>query len=455
MPSLDNQDSKWYNGINSSLERKPQMLIDFFISNYMTLVILFFLAVIVYVNKGVNIPAAGKVKAIAVMIFALLVLDYADDVLYGSKVYHIDISDLELIVRLRTVVTTIKYVLRPIIIMLELYVICPDRKYRLPLAIPAVINACIYLPTMFGKPIAFYIDPANEWIPIFPFTLTIYFAQLCYVFILLLLSVQHFRSRNRTSSLIVLAIFAVSVITAVLEYTSALTGYVTTITAMSVLVYYIYLSTIYQRNMRQEIAEKELEIAQSELAVLKNQMQPHFIYNTLATIRLLAKRDSKQAVKSIDDFSKYLRLHIGAIQSDDLISFTEELENVKLYLSMVQQSYRSSIEIIYELAVTDFKLPPLSLEPIVENAVSHGIGRLGGTIRIITFEENNRVVIRVTDSGGMESCEDEYTPYHNGIGLENTAKRLKLHCGGELKTDFNGEGGVVDVILPILREEEE
>jgi len=184
-------------------------------------------------------------------------------------------------------------------------------------------------------------------------------------------------------------------------------------------------------------------------------MQPHFIYNALATIRLLAKRDSKKAVKSIDDFSKYLKSHIGAIQREDLIPFMEELENVKVYLSMVQESYRSSIKLIYELEMTDFKLPPLSLEPIVENAVSHGIGRLSGTITISTFKENRHIIIRVKDSGSKETPFEEYKPFHNGIGLENTAKRLKMQCGGELKTDFSGNGGVVDVILPIVEEEME
>lgn len=428
------------------------MLIDFFVSNYLTLVILFFLAIVLYVNKGVKIPAAGLVKTIVVLIIVLEILDYADDVLYGKAACQIDIP-FELRTKLRMIAATLAYVMRPFIIMLELFVICPEKKARMLLTIPTIINSCIYLPTLIDKPIAFYIDPVNEWIPMFPFSLTVYIVQLFYVMLLLVMSVQHFRRKNRASSLIVLAIFVVSVTTAVLEYTSAYTGQTTTITALGVLVYYIYLSTIYQWDIRQAITEKELIIAKAELAVLKNQIQPHFIYNSLATIRLLAKRDSKRAVKSIDEFSKYLKSHISALQSDDMIPFVQELENVKVYISIVQESYRSSIEVVYELETTDFKLPALSLEPIVENAVNHGIGRLGGTITISTFTENDSIIIRVKDSGCKESSEQEYTTYHNGIGLVNTEKRLKLHCGGRLKTDFTSSGGVVDVILPIIKEE--
>lgn len=428
------------------------MLIDFLTSSYMTLVILFFLAVILFVNRKAKIPAASLVKTVMILILFLKLLEYGKDLLIGITAYQIDIPDFQLRVTLRTVFTTLVYVLRPFVIMLELFVICPNKKIRLLLAVPTIVNTVIYLPTVFGFGIAFSIGPDNQWESHYPFNLTIYIVMLLYVLMLLLLSVNHFLSHNRSACLIVLAIFIVSVVTAALEYTNTLTQQTTTVTALSVLVYYIYLSIIYQRNIRQTIEEKELEIAKSELTILKNQMQPHFIFNTLATIRLLAKRDSKKAVKCIDDFSKYLKSHIGAIQNEDLIPFSEELENVKVYLSIVQECYNSDIDVIYETDVTEFSLPPLSLEPVVENAVSHGIGRMGGTITIRTFTDNDRIIIRVTDSGSKENPEEDYKPYHNGIGLENTAKRLELHCGGELRTDFSGDGGIVDVILPAGKE---
>ncbi len=413
--------------------------------------ILFFLTIIVYVNRKANIPATKLVKTIILILLIVQILDYATMVLSGESVYQIDIPDPQFRIQLRTVLTTLLYILRPTIILLELFVIYPRKKHWIPLAIPTILNACIYLPTMFGRPLAFEINGVNAWIPLFPFNLSIYIVQLLYVLILLLLTVQSFRGKNHTASLILLSIFIISVATAVIEYFSAHTGTTNSVTALCVLVYYIYLSTIYQQEMRETISKKELEIAKNELTILKNQMQPHFIYNSLATIRLLAKRDSKKAVKSIDDFSKYLKSHIGAIQNEDLIPFMEELENVKVYLSMVQESFRSNIELTYELEVTEFKLPPLSLEPIVENAVNHGICRLDGTITIQTFSDNKHIIIRVNDSGSKETPSEDYKLYHNGIGLDNTAKRLKMQCDGELKTDFSEKGGIVEVILPIVK----
>lgn len=419
--------------------------------------ILFFLAVVMFVNKKHHIPAAGLFRTLIFLILLIAVADHADDLTMDATRRHIDFPDMETRVMVRTVATTLKYVLRPVVILMELLIICPNKKLRIPIIIPAVINAFVYLPTAFGVPVAFGITADNTWYIFSPIGRMVYAVQLLYVFILILFSIVYFKQENRTRCIVVLAIGLFSVADAVLEFTDILPGRSTEVTAMCTFAYYIYLSTIYQHEMRQTIAEKNLEIARSELTVLKNQMHPHFIYNSLGTIRSLTKRDSAKAVQCIDDFSKYLKSHIGAIRSDDMIPFDAELENVKVYLSMVQAGYSSSIQIDYDIPIRDFKLPPLSLEPIVENAVGHGVGKYGGTITIITFIEDENIVIRVKDSGGAPKpeTEEEYKPFHNGIGLDNTAKRLELHCGGKLRTDFSGKGAVVDIILPKPKEEEE
>jgi len=243
------------------------MLSDFFVSNYLTLVILFFLSVIIYVNRKVNIPAAGLVKTIIIVLLLVEILEYVEIVLSGKAVYQIDISDADFRITLRTVLATLLYVLRPTIILMELFVICPNKKYWLPLAVPTIVNDCIYLPTMFGRPLAFEINGVNSWVPFYPFNLTIYIVQMLYVLILLFFTIKSFRGKDRAASLILLSLFTVSVITAILEYTSTYIGSTNTVTALGVLVYYVYLSTIYQHDMRETITKKELEIAQNELTI--------------------------------------------------------------------------------------------------------------------------------------------------------------------------------------------
>ena len=137
-----------------------------------------------------------------------------------------------------------------------------------------------------------------------------------------------------------------------------------------------------------------------------------------------------------------------------MIPFEEELKNVRIYLSLVQIDYTDKIEIHYDLKVTDFFLPPLSLEPIIENAVNHGISREGGILTIRTYEENDRIMISVSDNGTAGNEKEPYTPFHNGIGLDNTRKRLELQCNGTLELTISDSGAVANISLPKTQESE-
>lgn len=423
------------------------MILDFIISNFTVLMIVAVMCVIVYVNKDLKIPAVSLARVAVILILITAVLDYLNDMAAGLTNYSFPCSP-EQLVRLHTALCVFSYILRPVIILIELLIICPDKRLRIPIIVPSVVNALIYLPTLFGRPLAFYFTSDNAWVGIAPFNLTIYLVLIVYLFILLAFSVIYFSKKNRKCSVIILAIVLLSLVVAVLEYFNIMTGYTTTVTAMGTLTYYIYLSTIYQQKIRETVAEKELTLAKNELDLLRSQIQPHFIYNSLSTIRSLAKRDSKKAVVCIDEFSKYLKSHIGAIQSDELVSFESEIDNINAYLQVIQMGYGGKIELIKEFSVTDFKLPTLVLEPIIENAVSHGISKHGGTITISTHEENDNVIIRVTDSGSPSKDKEEFEPIHNGIGLQNTEKRLRLQCSGTLKANFTDSGSTVELAVP-------
>ena len=385
------------------------------------------MCVIMYVNKDLKIPAVSLARVAVILILITAVLDYLNDMAAGLTNYSFPCSP-EQLVRLHTALCVFSYILRPVIILIELLIICPDKRLRIPIIVPSVVNALIYLPTLFGRPLAFYFTSDNAWVGIAPFNLTIYLVLIVYLFILLAFSVIYFSKKNRKCSVIILAIVLLSLVVAVLEYFNIMTGYTTTVTAMGTLTYYIYLSTIYQQKIRETVAEKELTLAKNELDLLRSQIQPHFIYNSLSTIRSLAKRDSKKAVVCIDEFSKYLKSHIGAIQSDELVSFESEIDNINAYLQVIQMT--------------------LVLEPIIENAVSHGISKHGGTITISTHEENGNVIIRVTDSGSPSKDKEEFEPIHNGIGLQNTEKRLRLQCSGTLKANFTDSGSTVELAVP-------
>ena len=393
---------------------------------------------------------SGKRAAVADL--ELLVADFVGGGISSYAEHNVfSFTDLAGTIRIRLIFDTISYIVRPVIIMIELFIIIPDKKYRSLCILPSAINAIIFSTAFFDSSIAFTIDINNKWAS-GPLHISIYISQLIYVVLLLVFSIIYFQKKNVKRTIIVLAIFLQSVIVGALEYTNLLPGYANPITALCMLEYYIYLSVIYQQEMRDTIAQKELDIAKSNLLVLRNQIQPHFIYNTLSIIRSLARRDGKMAVSCIDTFSKYLKSHIGAIQKDDLIPFMQELENVKVYLSLVQIDYTNKVEIVYDLGYTDFLIPPLSLEPIVENAVDHGISRGGGKLTIHTHEdkENENIIVSIADNGTARNDKDkeDYVPIHNGIGLDNTRKRLAMQCSSTLELNITDSGAEAVITLP-------
>ena len=331
--------------------------------------------------------------------------------------------------------------------MLEVLVLSPSTAASVLSLGPCIFNFCVFIPAAFGSRSAFWIDETGGWHS-GPLHLTAYIVQMIYVGLLFVFSVRYFRRKNLKRSIILLTVCLQAVTVSVCEYKGIAEGYVNSVTALCVLEYYIYLALIFQSDMQETIMQKEIDINKSNLLVLRNQMQPHFIYNSLSIIRSLAKRDSAKAVWCIDSFSEYLKAHIGALQTDELVPFAQELNNVKTYLSLVQADYTRKVAVVYELDETEFKLPPLSLEPIIENAVNHGISRETGIISIRTERREQSVVITVADNGIAEKDTDENKHMHHGIGLENTRKRLEMQCGGTLEMENSENGTIVTITIP-------
>ena len=420
------------------------MFLDYLTSNFMTLMLLSSLVIIMLVNYDAEIPEARLFTTGIVLMLILTVLDTAETWISDIRIPAGE-ENYELI-RLRTHIAATSYILRPTIIMLQLYIVIPDKKFIVPCALPAMANAAVYSTAFSGNHFAFWIDSSNQWHR-GPFGTSVIIVQIIYVLTLLWFSIVYFRKDKVKISFIVLLIFVQAIIASYLEV-SILPGFANTMTALGMLEYYICLVVMHQQEMRRTLTEKELAITKSTLLVLRNQIQPHFIYNTLSIIRSLTKKDKDQAVKCIDSFSKYLRLHIGAIQNDDLIPFESELENMQLYLSLAQVDYNNKIDVIYELGTTDFLIPSLSLETIVENAIYHGMSSTGGQITIKTTEENDNIIISISDNSGGKADAPENVPLRNGIGLKNTRTRIMLQCGGDLMLDIKEDGATAIIKLP-------
>ena len=208
-----------------------------------------------------------------------------------------------------------------------------------------------------------------------------------------------------------------------------------------------------------EVTRQRMELAERKGAIMVSQMKPHFIYNTMNTIYSLCDINIESAKQAIHDFSGYLRHHFRSMERIGPVSFDEELEHTRFYLSIEKMRFGDALNVEYDIEENDFELPPLSLQPIAENAVRHGIREKSGsgTVTIRSYRTDDACVVEVKDDGaGFDtSILGDLKPdsEHNRIALRNVSVRVEQMCQGQLKIDSTpGEGTVVTISIPIKKD---
>lgn len=218
--------------------------------------------------------------------------------------------------------------------------------------------------------------------------------------------------------------------------------------ALALFFMYIELQRLQERAL---MAEK-LELAESRTQLLSGQIRSHFIFNSLAAIGELCYEDPKLAQKAIADFSTYLRGNMNAVGDVKLVSFDSEVSNIKSYVGLEQMNPTTPFDVEWDLQATRFMLPPLVVEPLVENAVVHGVStrREGGLIQIRSWEEDGAYKVSVRDNG-IEGVEVKGSK-HNGIAIENGRRRLEMLCRGTLEAGRVEDGYLAVVTIPKTEE---
>jgi len=230
----------------------------------------------------------------------------------------------------------------------------------------------------------------------------------------------------------------------------------TPINMISITIAIVFYFAMIQNDMSKQAHELERELVESRISVMMSQIKPHFLYNVLSAIAQLCDEDSAKAKKAIVDFSVYLRGNMDAINYRGLITFEKELGHVKGYLDLEEAVYGSALIVVYDVKAGGFMLPPLTIQPIVENAVKHGIGKKegGGTVKLSVRETDEEYVVTVTDDGaGCDitslSCNKPHPENRESIGLENVRRRLMVQCNGTLDISSEiGIGTTVTIRLP-------
>ena len=202
------------------------------------------------------------------------------------------------------------------------------------------------------------------------------------------------------------------------------------------------------KKLEKEKIKLDAELAQSRIATLMSQIHPHFIYNTLGSIEQLCELDPPKAAKLVNNFSKYLRGNFSEIDNPKLIRVSKELEHTEYYISIEKVRF-PDIEFVTEMTCCDFSVPALTIQPIVENAVKHGILKRdeGGTVKVRIYETDNSYFITVKDNGvGFDVIKLEE---ENRVGLRNIKSRLEAMCGGILHIEsIIGVGTKITVEIP-------
>ena len=380
---------------------------------------------------------------ICALVFSLIAQNYMDNLLTVGKPR----------IMLRRVVDIYGYAIRPVILLLFLHIVSLKKPGRANWVLIA-INAGIHLTALFTD-ICFTIDESNRfqggW-PLLKHSCLI--ASLILLGQLILSTFRDYQPTRRKESQI--PVFSVLVLLLALLLDASVGGtpqpvsFLTIAIVISSVLYYIWLHFQLVRAHENALA------AQQRIQIMMTQIQPHFLYNTLATIRSLCLRSPETAAQIIDKFSRYLRQNLDTLNQPELIPFSQELEHVKIYaeIEMLMFPY---IHINYDIDDDGFMLPPLTVQPLVENAIRHGVrarevGQIDITVR--RGEGGHTIVIADNGLGFDPGAIDNADGRH--IGIRNVTERLAKQCGGALSVNSQpGKGTVVTVFIPLKARKDE
>jgi LytS/YehU family sensor histidine kinase len=209
-----------------------------------------------------------------------------------------------------------------------------------------------------------------------------------------------------------------------------------------------HMASYYSRLRERERRASQLEgqLAKANLQALKSQLQPHFLFNTMHSISALMLTDVHAADKMMSRLSDLLRMSLEG-EGEQITSLSHEVEFATAYLEIEKARFGDRLNVVLDIAADtlDAQVPHLLLQPLVENAVRHGIARLsaGGEIRLVSRHERDHLQLAIHDNGpGFDGSEEAGSK--SGLGLRATQERLQTLYGNDhaLKVHSPPEGGV-------------
>ena len=215
---------------------------------------------------------------------------------------------------------------------------------------------------------------------------------------------------------------------------------------------------IIPRGINAAVKAKELEtektalnaqLAESRISTMMSQIRPHFIYNTLGSIEQLCSIDPQKAGELVHNFAKYLRGNFRELDNPRPILMSQEMEHVHYYISIENVRF-PDMTFSFKMDSVDFHIPALTIQPIVENAIKHGLMKLpkGGTVRVVSYETDTHYCVSVEDDGvGFDTT--QWLDDRKHVGIRNIRERLKAMVDGTLEIESTvGVGTKVLITIP-------
>ena len=349
---------------------------------------------------------------------------------------------------MRTLVDIYGYAMRPVILALFLRLIAPEKKMRWVWILIGV-NAALHLTALFNLKICFRISEDNHYLA-GPLTNLCLIISGILLFQLLVWTLLIFRSNVRRESMLLILVILL-ILTGVLldgsvgSFSQPVT-FLTLAIVISCMMYYSWLHLQFVRE------QKKAMQAEQRIQIMMTQIQPHFLFNTIATFRALCRKDPGKAAEVAEMFGAYLRQNLDSLGTVGLIPFQKELEHTKTYTEIEMVRFRN-LRVVYDIHESDFEIPPLTVQPMVENAIRHG-ARAGKeeTITVTTGKSAKGYEIMIQDNGiGFEpekqNISDE-AGHH--IGIANVRERIESMCGGSLIIESEPDKGTkVTIMVPV------
>lgn len=418
--------------------------------NFLSVALILAIVFLLIENRNEHPHGTGHIAVVAALIFIIVlntgIREWFLQAAYNPKADYRGTNSM-MFMYLRE---ALEQTLFPLIAYVMLLLVLPKNwKLRIITYIPELVVFIAEIVNIFGPKFLFHLDKHLNKHDNILFLLP-YFAGMLYMLLLLRYSIRFFKTKNLGKGTMVAFIVLLTLLECYLEAAYIVIDLMDEVVALDVIVYYFYLVTIYQSDMKIRLRTSELELEQSKRLLAVSQIQPHFMYNSLTSIIYLCDKDTTKTKNALIDFSKYLRQNVDAISKVGLVSIKDELAHTKVYLSLEKLRFDDDLTVEFDIQDENFMLPVLTVQPMVENAVKHGINASEegcGTILISTAETDTAHKIIIRDDGAGFDPNTLHSLDNSHIGIANVRKRLSDECNGSLIINSEPDKGTECIIL--------